>query len=414
MPRPNDLLLQTASRLDLLSVAMIQTLSICFASFLLCACARESPAPLQHEAYVWERIWTSAVTQAMTQSEGFVAGWHVLLAETTVHGQWQQLTPAIPGFGDSRHTLVAVFRINGQRPLDDISALVDQMQKSLQTQPSIHWSGVEIDYDCPSRSLSQYLELVQRIRQALPSMRLSITALPTWISSPALKPLLESVDASVLQLHSVLDPRRGLFDSQKALQWIGRYSTLTNHNFSIALPDYGSRVGWDSSGHLVSIVSEQSTPDSVPDQNELMAKTGDIAAFLKSLRDAHPARLSGVVWFRLPTVRDKRIWSLSTLEAVIRGKAIEDRRMLRVDRDNEGAYRITVVNTGDLDAILPSTINTGACVAADGMSGYSAVHAAGNLVFVRQDTSLVRAGSAVMVGWTRCPVRQEDLHLEDE
>jgi Protein of unknown function (DUF3142) len=80
---------------------------------------------------------------------------------------------------------------------------------------------VEVDYDCPSRQLLAYATFIRRLKATLPrETSLSITALPTWIGAYGLNDLLTAVDASVLQVHSVQDPRRGLADeAQDRIVW---------------------------------------------------------------------------------------------------------------------------------------------------------------------------------------------------
>ena len=379
------------------------------------ACDQVTSKPLQHEAYVWQRVWSPAVTQAMKQSRPFLVGWHVLLAETTAQGNWREFSPSIWSPDHEGKSLTAVVRVDGQRRLGDVNSLVGRLMRVIQAQPLIQWSGLEIDYDCPISSLDAYTAFVRQVRRIMPpGMRLSVTALPTWISSGSIKSLLDAADESVLQVHSVLDPHRGLFDAHLASDWLAAYSTLTKKPFKVALPDYGSRVRWDSSGRLVSIVSEQSTPQDIPDQREILAKVRDVDEFLANLRAGHARNLVGIVWFRLRIAGDQRIWSLSTLESVVRGQPIVDRRVLRVERDQFGAYRIELTNDGSIDAPLPSVVRSGPCLAADGLAGYFVVHTAGDLSFVRRDASIIRAGQRVGVGWTRCAVRQEDLRLEDD
>ena len=383
--------------------------------FSVIACDRMSSTPLQHEAYVWQRAWSPAVTQAMEQSKSFLVGWRVLLAETTVQGDWREFSPSVSTSDQRGKLITAVVRIDGQRRLGDTADLVEHLKHLIRAQPSIQWSGLEIDYDCPTSSLDTYAAFVRQVRRMMPpEMRLSVTVLPTWIPSRSIRGLLEAADASVLQVHSVLDPRRGLFDARLASNWLAAYSSLTDKPFKVALPDYGSRVGWDSSGRLVSIVSEQSAPQDIPDQREVLAKVGGVDDFLSNFRASHPGNLIGIVWFRLPIAGDQRIWSLHTLESVVRGQPIVDHRIFHVERDQLGAYQITLINDGSIDAPLPRVVRSGPCLAADGLAGYFVSHTADDLSFERRDASIIRAGQRVGVGWTRCAVRQEDLKLEDE
>jgi hypothetical protein len=279
----------------------------------------------------------------------------------------------------------------------------------------IRWAAMEIDYDCPSSALAAYAAFVREVRRRLPpETRLSITALPTWITSKNIKELLDAADESVLQVHSVLNPHRGIFDTRSAFRWLAAYAALTRKPFEVALPDYGSRVGWDSTGRLVSIVSEQSAPQDNPNEQEILARVKDVDEFLSETRANHPANLTGIVWFRLPVAGDQRIWSIATLAAVVRGLPLVDRRALRVESDGFGARQIELINAGTVDAPLPRAVRFPSCVAADGLNGYSVEHAADHVSFVRRDASMLHPGDWAAIGWARCAVKAEEIRLEDD
>ncbi|MDS7875722.1 MULTISPECIES: DUF3142 domain-containing protein [Klebsiella] len=101
----------------------------------------------------------------------------------------------------------------------------------------VNLTAIEIDYDAPTSRLADYQKLLRALRQELPSdITLSITELPTWISSPLLLPMLAVVDSTVLQLHSVQSPKQGLFDPILAQRWSTQYALISPHPFYLALP----------------------------------------------------------------------------------------------------------------------------------------------------------------------------------
>lgn len=370
----------------------------------------EVRTPLQHQMYIWQRAWTDRVSEAMEHAAPYVSGWRVLVAETDRRGEWRFFLP-LP---DPTKSLTAVIRIDGQRRLEDASAVTEHVLAWARAQPAGRWSGIEIDYDCPTRQLRTYTRLLESLRSALPpDTRLSLTALPTWIGSPDLPDLLSTADESVLQVHSVLDPRRGLFVGSLAVSWTTSYSRITHKPFSVALPDYGSRVAWDSTGKLASVLSEQSGIQTSPVQKELEADPTEVAAFLENLRATHPRNLTSIVWFRLPVADDRRIWSLEALETVIEARPLTPRLNVDVERDNLGAYRVILSNSGTADMTLPRTIKAKPCVQADALPGYTLRHGSDDLVFTARGDSKLRVGQQVTVGWTRCAINREDLSLED-
>lgn len=97
----------------------------------------------------------------------------------------------------------------------------------------IKLAGIEIDFDAPTAKLVEYQQLLRTLRQNLPAeLKLSITALPDWLNSPHLPALLADADISVLQVHTVLSPQQGLFDSKLAKRWSTQYARISPHPFT--------------------------------------------------------------------------------------------------------------------------------------------------------------------------------------
>jgi hypothetical protein len=394
---------------------LIFELAACLgAALLLAGCEPRVSTPLQHEAYLWQRDWTPGVKAAMRQSGHDLAGWHVLIAESDARGNWQTFSPALSEVPRDAGPLTAVVRLDGTRDVSDAGTLIEHLKRLLAQPAAERWAGLEVDYDCPSRALSQYAAFLQQLKAALPTrMRLSVTALPTWIAAAGLGAVLTAADESVLQVHSVLDPRRGLFDGKRAAAWVADYARKTDRPFRVALPDYGSRVAWDSSGHLLSVISEQPGVQTGVDQEELEARPQDIAAFLRKISLAHARNLVGIIWFRLPVAGDQRIWSLPTLHSVIRGEPLDVQERISVAPDADGAYRIVLTNSGRIDTPLPKTVTAPPCIAADGMADYSVRHDTAQLSFTRREPLMLRAGQKAAIGWTRCLPKEQEILLED-
>ena len=399
-------------QIDRLLSRPIQSLALFVLTVLCCtSCERQTNTPLESRAYVWQRSWTPAVVQSIDASASYLSGWHILVAETDSVDRWQAFTPDATTLARNTGALSAVFRIDGQRVLTDPEALVKRITAALSRAP---WNGLEIDYDCPTRQLTTYTVFVHKLRAALPGKtHLSITTLPTWIGAHGLAELLAAADESVLQVHSVQDPRRGLFDPKQASVWIAAYAQVTDKPFQVALPDYGSRVGWDARGRIVSVLSEQPGMSAGALQEELEANPKDIAALLSRLRTEHPANLTGILWFRLPVPGDRRIWSTRTLESVIRGRPLLNQSTLSVERDPLGAYTLVFRNGGNVDSPLPRTVRAAPCIAADGLAGYHVEHGSQRLSFNRPDVMMLRAGRQATIGWTRCALTPQDIILEE-
>jgi hypothetical protein len=366
-----------------------------------------------HEMYVWQRVWTPEVVAAVRGFGSFSAGWRVLAAQTNGRGDWSVFAPDTATLGATAKTLTAVVRIDGSRDVADADELTERIAHWYRTHNS-GWARIEIDYDCPTSRLREYALLLRRLRRALPDdVALSITALPAWIESPDLRGLLAEVDESVLQVHSVLDPKLGLLSAPAATRWFERYSGLTPKPFWVALPNYGSRLSWDGDGRLVAVVSEGEEWANGAEDRELEADPSAVRRVLDSMQAERPRALRGVVWFRMPVRGNRRIWSAAMLEAVINGEPLERKLDWSIERDSAGAFRLVLANSGTEDVSMPRTIRLRhPCRAADGLSGYLIEHDGESVVLQRTTTRMLRSGDSVAVGWMRCEPAAEEIEVE--
>ena len=400
-------------------------------SVVLSACVRQAPAPLPQDAYIWQRKWTPAVPSAMRASGNLVRTWHVLAAELDAPGNWTDIAPDWTALKSGRQ-VVMVLRIDGQ--LNDLQgpASIRHALTLLQRwrQAGVQVTGLEIDHDCATARLPAYAQFLTRLRQQLDNdISLSITALPTWLESPALDALLAASDEAVLQVHAVMNPRLGLFDAQRASAWLSAFGQRTDHPWRVALPSYGTRVAWDKNGRLTGIESEAPPmPTAAADDvsNELIARPEAMAAFVAELEQAPPHGLRGIVWFRLPTEDDARAWSLPTWRAVLaRQPLLPNLQVLTQaatgaggDTDNANATHpalrdIVLVNTGNADASLPLTVRLDRdCGSADGINGYALETDQQGMYLQRTRDGLLRAGRQRNIGWLLCRQKNNPLHVQ--
>lgn len=390
---------------------------ICLWCGLLQACTGTDSAALSHDAYIWQRVWTPAVTAAMRGSGDAIHAWRVLAAQTDAAGHLQRFAPDRAALVASGKPVVLVVRIDGQLPQwDEDALLADTLALWRDWQASdAPLAGLEIDHDCGTARLPAYTHFLARLRAALPPRtRLSITALPAWLRSPALDQMLATVDESVLQVHAVRDPRAGLFDPALARQWAIDYAARSDKPFLLALPNYGSRVSWDAQGRLAAVASEAVVLDMRNDSHELLAQPYQLADFLQALRKDPPRHLQGIAWFRLPTAQDLRAWSLPTWLAVIRGEPLQAQVDARMQPgDVAGAYDVRLHNDGRVDAALPARVDLPAgCSPADGVNGYRLGMRGSGMALERVQPGLLRAQHQRTIGWARCTAGGGALHVE--
>ncbi|MBR8651944.1 DUF3142 domain-containing protein [Achromobacter sp. Marseille-Q0513] len=389
--------------------------AVVLCSVLVAACGKTDPA-LDNDAYVWQRRWTPAVTAAMSDSADLVRTWRVLAADVAPDGKWSDAAPALPALAAAGRPAIMVLRFDGRVDgLRDaeiharIAALRDSWQRA-----GIALAGVEIDYDCATSKLPAYTRFLAGLRARLdPSISLSITALPTWLDSPALAALLAIPDESVLQVHAVLSPTRGLFDAKRAQAWLDAYAVQTRKPWRVALPAYGSRVAWDDEGRIAAVESEQ--PALMPGGRsaELLVTPAEMAAFVSRIEDRRPPGLAGIVWFRLPTRVDARAWSLPTWRAVLARQPLRPALSVSAQAAAGGARDLILANAGDADAALPFAVRLdGACAAADGINGYTLERDGLGIYLRRAQEGLLHAGAQRNIGWIRCEHEPTNLHVQ--
>lgn len=381
------------------------------------AAAPSSNNVLPNDAYVWQRRWTPAVTGALAEGADAVRSWRVLAAEMRADGVWFDAAPDLAALAASQRPVVLVLRLDGRvgdLPPDQIIARATATLTAWRD-AGITLAGLEIDYDCATSRLPAYTRLLAALKSRLePGVSLSITALPTWLDSPALPALLAVPDETVLQVHAVQSPSLGLFDAKRAHAWLNAYARHTSRPWRVALPTYGSRVAWDDSGQIAAVESER--PALMPGGRsaELLVAPADMAAFVATLDRERPRGLAGIVWFRLPTQADTRAWSLPTWRAVLARQPLNtDVTVTAQAAGASGARNVLLANRGNSDAPLPFAIRLdGACRAADGINGYTLEYDRQGMYLRRAQDGLLRAGIERAIGWIRCDSATPSLHVQ--
>ncbi|SDT63767.1 DUF3142 domain-containing protein [Pseudomonas granadensis] len=371
---------------------------------LLCACKPQDAPPLDQQLYVWQRQWTPAHEVALRDSRADFSTLRVLALQAFPNAGWSRARIDAPLLKADGRALIAVVRLDGQlKALDQehVTAQILQVLADWQAQ-GLTVSGIEIDHDAGSARLPAYAEFLKQLRSALPTtLPLSITALPAWLDSPQLPALLQTVDSSVLQVHAVSDPRRGLFDPEQALKWTRAWARITDKPFYLALPAYGVALLPDDGG--APVVESEVRLERGGQRRELLADPLQLSRLGQTLRDDPPKHLAGLIWFRLPLANDRRAWSLTTLAAVARGNQLNSRLSVTLS-EHAGLYDIQLINSGNLDSAWPAQIVLKAknCEGADALIGYSLQQSADLLTFTRLRDGRLPAGGQRAIGWARC------------
>lgn len=382
---------------------------------LLAACGKQADLPA--DAYVWQRVWTPPVSQALADSADVVRAWRVLMAEMNPDGRWFTAAPDLAALAAAKRPVIMVFRLDGRAdalPAAEVLARINAARGAWES-AGIGLAGIEIDYDCPTSKLPAYATFLETLKQGLgPDLPLSITALPTWLGGAGLDALLRIPDEAVLQVHAVLSPEQGLFNARRASAWLAAFADRTQRPWRVALATYGSRVSWNDDGSIAAVESER--PALLPGgrASELVATPAAMAAFIDEIHRARPRGLAGIVWFRLPTARDERAWSLATWRAVLTRQPLSPALSVTARAaGSSGAQDLILANGGNADAALPFAIRwQGACRAADGINGYTLEHDSSGAFLRRSQNGLLHAGGQRNIGWIRCENGPTSFHVQ--
>lgn len=363
------------------------------------------------EVYVWQRQWSPALREALVASRDMFGGVRVLVAQAGREGRWVETQADPEAFVGDARTRVAVVRYDGAADPPDIRRLhiyLDGLLERWRSQGAA-FDAVEIDYDCASARLADYVTRLRSLRAILPrDVRLSITALPAWLASPDLDVVLGASDEAVLQVHAVRNPTYGLFDAERAERWTRAFALRSPHPFRIALPTYGARVALDTGGRVRAVESEMKVDAAVGDDaRELETDPRAVVDLLARLRAEPPLHWRGAVWFRLPLPGDQRAWTLDALREVIAGRTPDAGIDIDLRARDNGAIDIVAVNRGGIAAEPMSfRIVGGACTTYDASAGWSVdATRADQPHFVPAVALQVAPGRSRAVGWVRCANR---------
>jgi hypothetical protein len=358
--------------------------------------------PLTHSVYVWQRVWTSELTKTITESQSLFASAHILAFQVEPSGKIIRINFDHSFLRDKSIPLVATIRISDNSPPEIWNSL-PEICSSLMRKDQPAWSGIEIDWDCPTAKLDVYAARLTDLRRIIPkSMTLSITALPTWTSSARLSDLAETVDYSVLQLHSVSVPTANhFFDPGLAFRQIAAYAKRSGKPFYAALPAYSSRLYSDRQGVPAGIENESPREDlRGMSFRELSVDPAAVASCISRVASSGIRNLEGFIWFRLPLASDNRSWSLAALRAVIRNEPLKPVLVLTQEND-EGVIDLSLANRGTCDAPLPTITVRGDVRFAEAFPLYVTDHSAGGLRFKPVSPRALPPGCRCVIGWVR-------------
>ena len=387
---------------------------------LIAGCTPPAELPsaktLAQHVYIWQRVWRPAHVVALQQSQADFSQLRVLSLQFHLSSRgpvWTHAKPDWDLLAQDQRPVTLVLRLDGQlAQLPGATVLWQQLQPQLHAaqQAGVQLSAIEIDYDAARAALAPYRQWLHALRQQMPtSLSLQITALPDWLQSVDYPALCQAASQLTLQLHSVMSPAQGLFDSNKAKQWTQSAATKTPCPLFLALPAYHSVRITTTDGDRIE--SETPLPIAGPRQ-PLLSRPDAVADFLSWLQQQSLPQVRGLVWFRLPLTDDQRSWPLPTLQALLRGQALT--AMLQTEVTQlQGRFDIQLHNSGNLSATLPDRLSFRGleCLGGGAQHGYQWQQQGSDWWLLRNpnpaDIAVIAPQQQLTLAWLRC--KQLDL-----
>jgi hypothetical protein len=275
---------------------------------------------------------------------------------------------------------------------------------------------LQLDFDCAGSMLDGYRLWVQAIRKRIAPVPLTITALPSWLKQPSFGPLVAATDGYVLQVHSLERPRdlRSPFtlcdpeSARRAVDLAGDFQVP----FRVALPTYGYRIAFDTTGRFVGLSAEgpaRSWPPGVQER-EVRADPVQLAQLTQFWATNRPSAMRGLIWYRLLITSDILNWRWPTLSAMVALRSPHQSVRAESRRVEPGLVEISLVNNGELDISSRLAVEVrwsrdgGArLVAADGLRGFEAVDEGPSTLRLKNQSQSCRlpAGERQVIGWLR-------------
>jgi hypothetical protein len=352
--------------------ALLAVLVLTGAVLTLISGAR-SQGPLHHEVYVWQRVWTGPVRNAVTQQATNFTRIVPLKAEVTWKDKQPQLVRVALDYttlANIRQPIGLALRVGpyaGPFATNDaVAQFLVETAFNITTEArsnGIALSELQIDFDCAESKLEGYQVWVEAIQRRVTPLPVTITALPSWLNAGRFKSLAKMATNYVLQVHSLDRPRSvdapfSLCDPAAARRAVERAGRI-GIPFRVALPTYGYTLAFQAEGKFIGLSAEGPRPNwpSNAILREVSSDPLEISALVRGWTTSRPAAMGGVIWYRLPTSADRFNWRWPTLGAIVGARVPQERFRADARQVEPRLVEISLANTGELDLSSRLTVD---------------------------------------------------------
>ncbi|MEN8662060.1 MAG: DUF3142 domain-containing protein [Lentimonas sp.] len=326
---------------------------------------------MSQQAYIWQRVWSDPLREAVVRNSDKLDGLTVLHAEF-------HPSQGVGYYGgdidyeslkESSLPVTLALRLNLD-PGYDVersfqSGIIGWVKQAIATARAhgVEPVAVEIDFDCPTSQLKSYAAQLREVRKACGGVSLSITTLPTWMSRPdAFRALVEATDHYVLQVHSIKRPQSfddvvSLCDPEDTQRWMEQAAGF-GVSFHVALPTYAYRIAFNEAGALVEVAGENASLMQNPDfrYRVIRANPEAMAGVVRGLDEALLKNCEGIIWYRLPIGNEQRNWDERTWHAVMSGVVDQSGWQVHAVPQADGAIELLIESTSAVEQAPPSQV----------------------------------------------------------
>ncbi len=372
---------------------------------LLLARCQTAPKPrLQHDAYIWQRLWSTELKQQIQLQAPLFNELRCLAAQRGANGEWINAAidfELIKSMPNARW--IYVIRVDGSQP----NLPLPELQREIARLRSLFGADAvfELDFDCASAQLARYAALLKALKQTGELIR--ITALPSWQSSVDLPKLLAQCEHVTLQVHSVEQPKisekLALFNPERAMLWLRAWDVISPCDLSVALPTYGAQIYTDAKGRPIFRHESEFTPragSADPSSAQVLPDAIQLQRFLRELVASDRRKLKRVVWFRLTLASDRLALAPVSVAALVQNLPLKaDIKVFR-RANSVGGFDLFLRNDGNCAGATPAFIATHEACAGAGLAGY-AFQSNDQTGFASVELVELNPGQVLAIGWIR-------------
>ena len=175
--------------------------------------------------------------------------------------------PAVHLVFNFDYSMVRHFAELDNANIASVVAATEKQAKAKAEAVGLRIIGVQLDFDCATKRLPKYADLLRRVRAALPrpELKLSITALQTWYVSGDLSAVLDAVDFAAPQFYEAnladsithFEPVSNIKRTARALEKADSFGKP----FYAGLPAYGHAVMTDDRGKVIGLYREMTVDE---------------------------------------------------------------------------------------------------------------------------------------------------------